>query len=155
MPFTTITYYFVGIDELVEQAAADLARRHLDRARALVEGLPHRRASAARSTGLVVEVLVGPDPTPQSLQSLYERYLRAGRTPALRQVVTDWNAELHALAAEVLERTGRRASRTQVQLLVAALDGLLITALAEGHEDPVGYAVRVAAPLVSGVQPFG
>ncbi|MBC7374464.1 MAG: TetR family transcriptional regulator [Frankiales bacterium] len=155
VPLSTITYYFAGIDELVLQAAAELARHHLDRARTLVDAVPRRRASAARSAGLVAAVLVGPDPTPKSLQSLYERYLRAGRTPALRELVTSWNADLHALAAEVLERTGRPASRTQLRLLVAALDGLLVTGLAEGRQDPVAYAVRIAAPLVPDVHPNG
>lgn len=148
VPFSTITYYFAGIDELVEQAAAELARRHLEQARALVEAVPRRRASAARAAGLVVEVLVGPDPTPASLQALYGRYLRAGRTPALRALITAWNADLHTLAADLLARTGHRATPTQVRLLVAALDGLLVTALAEGEADPVAVAVRAAAPLV-------
>lgn len=152
---STITYYFDGIDELVVQAAADLGRRHIDRARTLVDALPHRRASAARAAGLVVEVLVGPAATPQSLQPLYERYLRAGRTPALRELVTTWNADLRALAGEVLERTGHPASRPQVHLLVAALDGLLVTGLAEGREDVVAYAVRTATPLVPDVHPIG
>ena len=148
VPFSTITYYFAGIDELVEQAATELARRHLDRARTTVEALPRRRADAARAAALVAEVLVGPEPTPQSLQALYDRYLRAGRTPALRALVTGWNADLDLLVADVLDRTGHRATTTQVRLLVAALDGLLVTAIAEADPDPVTSAVRVAASLV-------
>ena len=148
VPFSTITYYFAGIDELVAQAADELARRHLDQARALVEALPRRRASTARTTRLVVEVLVGADPSPQSLQSLYERYLRAGRTPVLRELVTAWNADLHLLVAELLDRTDHHATRRQVRLLVAALDGLLVTALAEGDDDPVAVAVAAALPLI-------
>lgn len=150
VPFTTITYYFTGIDDLVEQAAAELARRHLEQARATVEALPRRRASAVRAAGLVVEVLVGPDPTPQTLQALYGRYLRAGRTPALRALVVRWNADLHVLVAEALDRTGHPATPAQVRLLVAALDGLVVTALAEGGADPVATAVRGATPLVPG-----
>lgn len=148
VPFSTITYYFAGIDELVEQAAAELARRHLDQARATVEALPRRRASGVRAAALVAEVLVGPDPTPQSLQALYDRYLRAGRTPALRELVIGWNADLHLLVAELLDRTDHHATRGQVRLLVAALDGLLVTAVAEGEPDPVAVAVAAALPLV-------
>lgn len=150
VPLASLTYYFDGVDDMVAQAASELARRHLATARATVTALPRRRASAARTAALVVEVLVGPDPTSQGLRSLYERYLQAGRTPTLAAVVRAWNAELHSLVAELLERTGRPADAARVALLVAALDGLLVTALAEGDDAPVAVAVTAALPLVPG-----
>ena len=148
VPLASLTYYFDGVDDLVAQAAAELARRHLATARATVDALPRRRASAARAAALVVEVLVGPAPTVRDLRALYERYLQAGRTPALRELVRAWNADLHALVGELLDRTGRPATPRQRALLVAALDGLLVTALAEGEDDPVAVAVAAALPLV-------
>lgn len=148
VPLASLTYYFDGVDDLVAQAASELARQHLATARATVEALPRRRRSAARTAALVVQVLVGPDPAPQDLRSLYERYLQAGRTPALAAVVRTWNADLHALVAELLERAGRPADSDRVALLVAALDGLLVTALAEGSDDPVAAALAAALPLV-------
>ena len=148
VPLASMTYYFDGVDDLVAQAATELARRHLDRARAVVAAVPRRRAGAARTLAVVVEVLVGPAPSRQDLAGFYERYLRAGRTERLRSVVAGWNAELITLVAEALDRTGHPASPAQVRLLVAALDGLLVTALAEGEPDPVAVATRAAAPLL-------
>jgi len=148
VPLASMTYYFDGVEDLVAQAAAELARRHLDRAGANVQALPRRRTSAARAAGTVVELLVGPDPSPQALIGYYERYLRASRSPRLRELVTGWNTDLLALVADALERSGRPADRTQLRLLVAALDGLLVTALAEGEPDPVTIAVKAAIPLV-------
>ena len=148
VPLASMTYYFDGVEDLVAQAAAELARRHLERARATVEALPRRRASAVRAATVVAELLVGPDPSPQDLLSYYERYLRAGRSPRLRELVTGWNADLLALAADALDRAGRPAGRTELRLLVAALDGSLVTAVAEGVADPVAVAVKAVTPLV-------
>lgn len=148
VPLATLTYYFTDVDDLVTQAAAELARRHLAAARALVDGVPRRRAAPARTAALAAQVLVGADPTPQAVQALYERYLRAGRTPAVRDLVVGWNRDVHALVAEVLDRTGHPGTPAQVRLLVGALDGLVVTALAEGEPDPVAVAVRAATALV-------
>lgn len=148
VPLASMTYYFDGVEDLVAQAAGELARRHVDRARATVQALPRRRTSAARAAGTVVELLVGPDPSPQDLLGYYERYLRASRSPRLRELVTGWNTDLLALVADALDRSGRPADRTRLRLLVAALDGLLVTALAEGAPDPVAVAVKAITPLV-------
>jgi len=145
-----MTYYFDGVEDLVAQAAGELARRHLDGARAIVAALPRRRAGADRTLTAVVEVLVGPAPTTAGLEAFYGRYLQAGRSTRLRPLVAAWNAELHGLVADVLERACRPATDTQVRLLVAALDGLLVTAVAECQPDPVAVAVRSAAPLLPG-----
>ena len=113
-----------------------------------VQALPRRRAGTERTLSVVVEVLVGPTPTRRGLEAYYERYLRAGRSERLRPLVTRWNAEVLDLVAEVLERAGRAATRAQVRLLVAGLDGLLVTALAEGEPDPVAVATTAALPLL-------
>ena len=148
VPLASMTYYFDGVDDLVAQAAGELARRHLDRARTAVQAVPRQRAGAERTLAVVVEVLVGPAPTTRGFEAFYERYLRAGRSERLRPLVIRWNAETLDLVTEVLERTGRPATRAQVRLLVAGLDGLLVTALAEGEVDPVTVATRAAVPLL-------
>lgn len=149
VPLASLTYYFDGVDDLVLQAATEAARRHLERSRALVAELPHRRLSAVRAVGVVTDVLVGPVPETHQLRALYERYLRAGTTPELRALVVSWNAELLGLVREVLDRAGRPLAPARVRLLVAALDGLLVTALAEGEPDPVATAVRGAVLLLT------
>lgn len=148
VPLASMTYYFDGVDDLIAQAAGELARRHLERARAAVEALPRGHAVAQHSLEAVVEVLVGPAPTITGLEAYYERYLRAGRSERLRPLVVRWNDELLDLVAEVLDRTGRPGTRAQVRLLVAGLDGLLVTALAEGEPEPVSVATSAAVPLL-------
>ncbi len=150
VPLASMTYYFDGIEDLVAQAAGELARRHLEGAQATVKALPRRRTGVDRTLTVVVEVLVGPAPTTAGLEAFYGRYLQAGRSIGLRPLVAAWNAELYGLVGEVLERAGRPGTRAQVRLLVAALDGLLVTAVAEGEPDPVAVAVRSAAPLLPG-----
>ena len=150
VPLASMTYYFDGVHDLVAQAAGELARRHLDRARAVVEALPRRRSSAQHALDAVVEVLVGPAPTTLALEAFYERYLRAGRSERLRPLVVGWNAQLLELVTEVLDRTGRPGTPAQVRLLVAGLDGLLVTALAEGEPDPLAVATSAAVPLLPG-----
>ena len=150
VPLASLTYYFDDVDDLLVQAATELARRHLDAARAVVAAVPRRRASAGRTAALVASVLVGDDPSPQDVRTLYERYLRAGRTPALHSLVIGWNTEVHGLVSDALQRVGRPATPTQVRLLVAAFDGLLVSALAEGEPDPVASATAVVTALVPG-----
>lgn len=136
LPLAATTYYFASLADLLTAAAELLAERHVRAVRARVERLPTRPVSAATAARHAVAVVLPPDLDDASLLSLYERYLEAGRSTALRPVVTRWNAEVRRLLGEVLRRTGRDA---RPELVLALVDGLAVTALAEGR-DPRGAA---------------
>ena len=96
----------------------------------------------------LTRVVLGPAPTSAGLATFYERYVQAARVPALREQVVAGNAELRGLIRQALERCGHPVSPSGGRLLLAALDGLVLTAVAEGADDPVAAAVRPLARLL-------
>jgi len=149
VPVASTTHYFRGVDDLVLAAADELAEQRLARARAVVAGLPRRRTSAAAAARVVARVVLGEEPSPAELSATAERYLQAGRVPQLRPLVAAWNAELRGLVAQALDACGRPVTPARAHVLVAALDGLVLAALAEGADDPVGAVVRPLARLLA------
>lgn len=148
VPLASTTHYFRTVDELAVAATEELAERWLAHARAVVEALPQRRTSATAAAQVLADLVLGPAPTPAGLASFYERYVQAGRVPALRALVVAWNAELRGLVATALSRCGRPVTPARAALLLAVLDGLALTAVAEGADDPVAAAVRPLARLL-------
>ena len=149
IPLASTTYYFPSADDLTLQAAGQLAERHLAAGRTLVDGVPARRASATRAARLLADLLLGADATAEHLAALLERHLRAGRSPDLQVLVSDWNAQLRGLARELLERVGHPVDARRARLLVSALEGLAASSLAEQDPDPADAAARAVAPLLS------
>jgi len=148
VPVASTTHYFSTVEALVLAAAGELTERWLGQARATVLALPARRTSPTAAARTLAEVVLGPAPTVTGLTTFYERYVQAGRVPALRDQVADGNAELRVLIAQSLGRCGRPVTPSGCRLLLAALDGLVLTAVAEGAEDPVAVAVRPLARLL-------
>lgn len=148
VPTTSTTHYFPTVDALVVAAAGELARRWHEQAVVTVEAVRRRPTSAAEAARVVAAVVLGPEPTASGLSAFYERYLQAGRVPALRPLVTGGDAQLRALVAEALDRGGRPTSPARARLLVATLDGLVLSALAEGVADPVAAATGPLADLL-------
>lgn len=144
LPLAATTYYFSSLDELRREAAALLAARSVDAAARYVDALPERPLGARAAASRVVSVVLAPDLGSSQVLALYERYLEAARSPAVRDVVAQWNAQVRALVAEVLKRAGQDADPVTVLALV---DGLVITALAEG-DDPRSAAVRGLSRLL-------
>lgn len=146
LPLAATTYYFASLADLLAAAAALLAERHVQAARARVERLPVRPVSPATAARHAVAVVLPPDLDDAALLSLYERYLEAARSPALRTVVARWNGEVRQMLGEVVHRTGRAA---RPALVLALVDGLAVTALAEGR-DPRRAAQTGLAALLDG-----
>src|SRR6266540_3649893 len=100
LPLAATTYYFGSLDELVERALGRLARRHLDRARALASAFPPVTPGAQAPPGelaaRLIALVTGSEEAADQAGMLlfYERYVQAGRRPQLRPLVDAWNAEL-------------------------------------------------------------
>lgn len=144
LPLAATTYYFVSLEDLLAQAASVLAERHVEQVRAHLDRLPERSLRPVTAARHAVDVVLPPGLDAASLLGLYERYLEAGRSPSLRPVVLRWNAEVRRLIGVVLARTGYD---TDPALALALVDGLAVTALAEGA-DPRRAAVRGLARLL-------
>lgn len=146
LPLAATTYYFASLDALLVEAVRALAARWVDRARSALEALPARLDGprALAEAAVAVAVPVGPDG--DDLPAMYDRYLEAGRSPALQPVVQEYDAGLDALLAQVLERGGQPPGRAR--LLLAVVDGAALRALAEGHP-PRAAAVAAVQDLVT------
>lgn len=146
LPLAATTYYFSSLDDLLVQAVDQLAGRYVEQAGAAVARLPARPVGVAAAARRVVDVVLPAEADAAALLALYERSLQAGRTPVLRPVVVRWNAAVRALVGIVLERSGHAADPG---LALALVDGLAVTALAEGR-DPRRAAVRGLHRLLAG-----
>ena len=148
VPLAATTYYFCSLDDLVGAALGALADGWLDAAQAVVRRLPERVDDASVLAQAFVDVVLGgPGPDDGAVLTMYERFLQAGRAPHLRSVVTSYGARLDALLLEVLRRADPGADEPTVHRALAALDGTVLRALAEGR--PVVPAATAAVrPLL-------
>ncbi len=148
LPLAATTYYFSSLDDLVATALAELAERWLLAAQHVVQRLPARLADRpALAQALAAAVLEGPDADDGAVLTMYERFLQAGRSPHLRSVVTAYGTRLDALLLDVLRRASPDAREATVRQVLAALDGSVLRALAEGR--PVfPAAVAAVEPLL-------
>lgn len=135
LPTSATTYYFSSIDDLHDQALRHLADRWLQRATAGVERLPPHLAGDRAAAAIVDIVTATASETGHGdgdLLVMYERYLEAGRHPHLRGVVKAYNDHVIALILDVLRRGGMPADPDSARLLLAVVDGSIISSLAEG-----------------------
>ena len=148
VPLAATTYYFSSLDDLVEAALASVADAWLAAAQAVVDRLPARVDDAPTLAGALVDaVLGGPAHPDAAVLTMYERFLQAGRSPHLRSVVMAYGARLDDLLLALLRRGAPAADEGAVRRVLAALDGTVLRALAEGR--PVGPAARAAVlPLL-------
>lgn len=141
VPLGATTYYFSSREDLLQQAFDRLGQRWLARATAHLEPLPREldRHQAADAIVAVMTATSGDrDAGVNDLLVMYERYLEAGRYPALRTAVAAYDGRLAALVEEIVRRAGLSPDPTVTRLLLAVADGVMISALAHGeHETSV------------------
>jgi DNA-binding transcriptional regulator YbjK len=131
VPLAATTYYFRSLDELLVAAVERAAEQELDAVATLVDALPRRHRSARWTAEVVLGVVLGPRRrTDEQLQAHYERFLAAGRHPALRPALREARGRVDALLAEALARCGHPDH--DLAHLVAVLDGTVLSALVEG-----------------------
>ncbi len=148
VPLAATTYYFSSLDDLVGAALASLADTWLARAQTVLERLPVRVDDAPTLAQAVVElVLGGCEHDENGVLTMYERFLQAGRSQHLRSVVTAYGARLDALLLDVLRRASPGADEATAHRVLAALDGTVLRALAEGRP-VVPAATAAVTPLL-------
>jgi DNA-binding transcriptional regulator YbjK len=154
LPLAATTYYFATLDDLRSAALSQLSRAYVDYARELAVSLPASSRTLDEISRLLVALVAGDgvETDPAWLLTFYERYVQAGRHPALRQMVRGWTAELAQLASIVLERSGYPPDRELARLLIGAIDGLLLDALIDGNRTAPSIAAAGVAGLLQRLQ---
>jgi DNA-binding transcriptional regulator YbjK len=135
VPLAATTYYFASRDELIAQALELAVEEELARfaaARAEVP-VPTDPAGAAAALVELAARTLAADPLP--VLAKYELYLAAARRPALRAAARRWTDAYRGFAQEVLATLGSPDPAADAPLLVAALDGAELEALAEDRGD--------------------
>ena len=148
VPLAATTYYFSSLEDLVRAALTALADGWLATAREVLDGVADHLDDAAVLARAVVDVVLGDCGADDSaVLTMYERFLQAGRSPHLRSTVTAYGARLDALLLEVLRRASPDADEALVRRVLAALDGTVLRALAEGRP-VVAAATAAVTPLL-------
>ncbi len=150
VPLAATTYYFTSLDDLVGAALTSLADSWLARGQAVLDGLAARVDDAPTLARAVVDVVLGgPELDDEAaVLTMYERFLQAGRSPALRPVVTAYGARLDRLLLAVLRRGSPGADEDAARRVLATLDGTVLRALAEGR--PVlPAAIAAVSPVLT------
>lgn len=142
------TYYFSGLEELLEAAARFNIARWAARAEHAAEEA--ERAPALQATADQVElVLAATLPTDEELLGHYHQLTGAGTSPPVRRAYRTGRDRLNAAVSRVLARTDIRCSAAMV---IAVVDGAAISALSEGR-DVRRTASALLVQLVEGPQP--
>jgi DNA-binding transcriptional regulator YbjK len=119
VPLGSTTYYFAGLDELLDAAVRTVAERNVERLRDWARSLPDQ---ADLSVELAKFLVLLATKHRQTSVLAYELYGAALRRPALRAASTAWDTML----SEVFES---RVDATTARALTVMFDGLLYQAL--------------------------
>jgi DNA-binding transcriptional regulator YbjK len=137
LPLASTTYYFSSLDALVTAAVERTSREELAEGRAQLDG--PAATTQEELVEVVLDQLLGPESRHGGLDAVllrYERLVGAGRRPYLAPLMRELRAELDALLAEALARSGHPLGPTALRDLVSLVDGAVISALIEADPDP-------------------
>jgi len=145
VPLAATTYYFASKDDLLDQALRYAAEEQL----AALEGAPPP-ATGVRTVADAVERVWTVRRSylargRERALAHYEIYLEAARRPALRAVAHEWNEACVRQLAPGLASLGIAEPEAAARLVLAALDGFLISDLATHRP---GFADDVLRPGV-------
>ena len=155
LPLASTTYYFDSKEHLLTAAldlAADRDTHRLLAETASIFGQEEVSAEAA----LEAAVAVIADPLDEgfeqgrgSLIATYRLLLEGARRPGMQTIAARWN-EVYLLAlGQLLELAGSEQPRADAELLLCAVDGLIVEELASGaSNDPRPRLRRLARALV-------
>lgn len=152
LPLAATTYWFASKEALIAEAYALAASRDVERIQAVAaalerDGLPSGDDLAARLAALAASELHGER---SGVIASYALWLEAARRPALQAISREWTDAYLALAAALLAAAGSVRPPQDAQLLVAALDGLLLEQLARDEPDFEAAVLRPALERLIG-----
>jgi len=128
VPLAATTYYFSGLDELVETAGRLLVERWTAHTREVVEREDVPTGAADKAERIVDAI--GPSGDDAAVRGFYEHLVAAGRSAALGRAYAETRDGLDDAVSALLAKLGLDISP---QLIVAVVDGAALTALSEGR----------------------
>jgi DNA-binding transcriptional regulator YbjK len=154
VPLGSTTYYFASLADLRRDAVGLLVAREAAaaEARAPIRRQARRPETVAR---IVLEVLYGVAALTDrdALLMIIDRLVQSARYPEVRTLVHAGRERIEDAIAEVLERSGVAVDavddRALLTVLIAASDGAMLTALAEGDPDPAASAEVLLTRILS------
>lgn len=157
LPLASTTYYFSSLDDLIASAVEHIGMLEVAQLRARVAALPRRRRGADTTAAVLADLLVGEEPCAglaAELISRYERYITCARMSALRDVQRRNLRQRVDAVAEALDRSGRCVRTDLVAALICAVDGAVIAALLDEHQNPRAAAHRTLSDIVDVLTPI-
>jgi DNA-binding transcriptional regulator YbjK len=157
LPLASTTYYFDSLEDLVTAAVEHHSNAELAAGRARLEELATRNRGVQATVELVLEMLLGPesgDPEADAEAVLlrYERLVATGRRAYLRPLMRTLSVQLNELLTEIFARSGTPVSETELERLVALVDGAVVNALIAVDPEPRAAAARM---LRTALEPAG
>jgi DNA-binding transcriptional regulator YbjK len=154
LPLASTTYYFDSLDELVTAAVEHHGRAEIRTGRQRLEELATRNRGAQAQVDLVLDMLLGPvredrEADAEAVLLRYERLVATGRRPYLRPLMRTLTVEFNALLSEIFARSGTPMDDTELERLIALVDGSVVNALIAVDPDPRAAATRMLLAALS------
>jgi len=148
LPLASTTYYFSSLDDLVTAVVEHQGRQELERGRRQLDELATRHRGIDTVVELMIDMLLGSKrddvaADAEFVLSRYERLVATGRRPYLRPLMNTLGAELRSLLSEIMSRSGMPVSETELERLIALVDGAVVNALIEIAPDPRSAAAKM------------
>ncbi|MFJ4105096.1 TetR/AcrR family transcriptional regulator [Amycolatopsis japonica] len=148
LPLASTTYYFDSLEELVTAAVEHHAKVELEDGRQRLDELATRNRGVEATVDLVLDMLLGPlrpdrEADAEAVLLRYERLVGTGRRPYLRPLMRTLSAQLYELLHEIFARSGAPVDATELERLVALVDGAVVNALIEVDPEPRAAAARM------------
>ncbi|WP_414936824.1 TetR/AcrR family transcriptional regulator [Amycolatopsis sp. cmx-11-51] len=148
LPLASTTYYFDSLEELVTAAVEHHSNQELEIGRRRLDELATRNRGVEATVDLVLDMLLGPlrpdrEADAEAVLLRYERLVGTGRRPYLRPLMRTLSAQLYELLHEIFARSGTPVDATELERLVALVDGAVVNALIEVDPEPRAAAARM------------
>ncbi|MBW3085694.1 hypothetical protein KEM60_01899 [Austwickia sp. TVS 96-490-7B] len=124
------TYYFSGLEELLEEAGRLNIGRWASRAERVAEAVECRVGDLERAEALEV-ILDAMVPRDEILLGHYLQLVAAGGSKPVRRAYRTGRDRLNAAMTRVLRRIG---SAAPAELVIAVVDGAAVSAISEGRD---------------------
>jgi DNA-binding transcriptional regulator YbjK len=148
LPLASTTYYFDSLDDLVTAAVEHHSRMELHDGERRLEELTTRSRGAQAQVELVLDMLLGParadrEADAEAVLLRYERLVATGRRPYLRPLMRKLSVQFNGLLTEIFARSGTPVDATELERLVALVDGAVVNALIAVDPEPRAAATRM------------
>ena len=138
------TYYFSGLDDLLEEAGRVNIARWASRAERVAEAVELEPPPATTEEAIQV-VLRATLPSDETLLGHYLQLVAAAESPPVRRAYRTGRDRLNTAVHRVLQRLG---SSWSPEMVIAVVDGACVSALSEGR-DPYTLATELLRQMMT------